>query len=81
MLADFATLERIRLKTAKKRWKRLFTLLIVSPSVSRGTFIRLMADNSIISGKIGAKFELQDVMHVLKSYKFKMYIPVIHQFQ
>ena len=59
----------IGLKTTKKKWKSRFPHY-----KSIGVFFRRSrADNSILCGPIGSKFELLlDIMHVLNTYKLKM---------
>ena len=56
-------------KTTKKKWRHHFP-----HHKSMGVFFRCStADNSVVGGPIWPKFELvQDNMHVLVTYKFKM---------
>ena len=69
MLSLPASIKRIGLKTTKKKWRHHFPHY-----KSMAFFFRCSrADNSIVGGPFWPKFELvQDNMHVLVTYKFKM---------
>ena len=69
MLSLPASIKRIGSKTTKKKWRHHFPHY-----KSIGVFFRCSrADNSVVGGPIWPKFELvQDNMHVLVTYKFKM---------
>ena len=69
MLSLPASIKMIGSKTTKKKWRHHFPHY-----KSMGVFLRCSrADNSVVGGPIWPKFELvQDNMHVLVTYKFKM---------
>ena len=62
--------QKIGSKTTKKKWRHHFPHY-----KSMGVFFRCSrADNSVVAGPIWPKFELvQDNMHVVVTYKFKIY--------
>ena len=66
ILAGFAASERIRSNTTKKRWKHIFSHYKYMGVIFR----RSTTDNSILMVESGRNS--LGVMHVPKSYKFKM---------
>ena len=65
-MASFVASERIRWKTTKKRWKHLFSHYKYMGVIFR----RSTTDNSILMVEFGQNS--LGVMHVPKTYKFKM---------
>ena len=72
------SITKIGLKTTKKRWKHHFPHY-----KSMGVYFRhSRADYSILCGPILSKFKLLlDIMHVLNTYKFKMYLKILNEKQ
>ena len=68
MLSLPASMKRIRLRTAEKKWRHHF------PIISHGNFFRLSrAANSALGGPIKPKFELvRALMHVIIACKYEV---------